>query len=222
MVLNFSIRNGKRWFHHCMNVDIDWVFAKIVKHKNSRSPYPICIGSQFESLRCFEMKAIKTQNHPTIDNLYLSQWEHHGIAHHRDRYGFDEFDYPIVFPDDTPILTHSIASSYIVNMLGGSTSHIPSMNDSNKNSYQWDITTESTLSVWKQCARVKSTSILFVPYIILPEWNLSHGEFDAIDRVLAKGKLSKEMELSCVNGEDIDTSPIEQDSRSKESHGWYN
>ncbi len=22
MVLNFSIRNGKRWFHHCMNVDI--------------------------------------------------------------------------------------------------------------------------------------------------------------------------------------------------------
>ncbi len=30
MVLNFSIRNGKRWFHHCMNVDIyygmDWLF----------------------------------------------------------------------------------------------------------------------------------------------------------------------------------------------------
>ncbi len=27
MVLNFSIRNGKRWFHHCMNVDIYHVFS---------------------------------------------------------------------------------------------------------------------------------------------------------------------------------------------------
>ncbi len=28
MVLNFSIRNGTRWVHHCMNVDIEMVLTK--------------------------------------------------------------------------------------------------------------------------------------------------------------------------------------------------
>ncbi len=123
--------------------------------------------------RCFQMKAIKTQNHPTIEELDLSQWEHHGIAHRRDRYGFDELDIPLSFLMIHQFW-HSIASSYIVNVLGGSTSHISFMNDPNKNSYQSgrEITTESTLSVWRQCAHVKSTSNLFVPYVILPDWNL--------------------------------------------------
>ncbi len=49
MVLNFSIRNGKRWFHHCMNVDIILIgcYSFLVRFILRMAP-----GGWFEELNC--------------------------------------------------------------------------------------------------------------------------------------------------------------------------